>query len=536
MNWQAVLSFSNSADWILLTAFHSLWLSFAAFLIMHLRKFKSPVVRSTWCTCTLILLLTLPLITWSVPRLAVRAQPVPKAAVETGAAIVEAQAPLLMNRLLDMNAPLPQAHIGRWKALMNQFGFLWLAVTLICVGRLLYQFVFLKGHFNGLQEIHDDRISAVLRECSHSFHFRKKPRFFASQTLTSPISTGIQTPMVIMPANLYQHIGDKELRAILLHEFAHIYHYDHVLGLLQRIIKALYWWNPFVYGICNSLSVAREEVSDNYAISGMDSAASYARLLVSLVEKTSLISRMPCTAGMGTPYELLESRIKSIVSKERDMHVKIGKRMMSLVLLPFIVLCVVAVIGSQVAVFGVGQASPSGQKTNEQQAASMPGESMKSDAQIVVSERLSKRLTYKVAPIYPEQAIKDRLQGKVTIQINVNEEGLVSDARIIAGHPFLNDAAITAVKQWKFNPTLVGGVSGGISGGVSGGVPGGVVGGLLAKPGTAVTPPPKPASGMDVPPSAKVPVTEIIMIDFGLIKDKSPKIVISGSEARRTAD
>jgi TonB family protein len=510
MNWQTVLSFSDSADWILLTAFHSLWLSLAAFLIMHLRKFRSPVIRSTWCTCTLILLLALPLITWCIPRFAVRAQPAPKAAVEVSTAIVETPAPLL-NRLLDMNTPLPQARISRWKALMNQFGFLWLAVTLACVGRLLYQLAFLKGYCTGLQEIHDDRISAVLRESSHSFRFRKKPRFFASRKLTSPISTGIQTPLVILPANLYQSIGDKELCAILLHELAHIYHYDHVLGLLQRMIKALYWWNPFVYGLCNSLSVAREEVSDNYAISGMESPASYARLLVSLVEKTSLISRMPCTAGMGTPYELLESRIKNIVSKERDMRVKISKRMMSLVLLTSIVLCVVVVIGSQVAVFGVGQASPSGQKANEPQAASTPGKPMKADAQIVVSERLSKRLIHNVAPIYPEQAIKGSVQGRVILQINVNEEGLVSDARINAGHPFLNDAAITAVKQWKFHPTLIGGIAGG----------------TIPESGKAVPPPPKPVPGMVVAPPAKVPVTETIVIDFRLNKDKSPKIVIS---------
>ena len=506
MNWQTVLSFSGSADWILLTAFHSLWLSFAAFLIMRLPKFRSPVVRSTWCTCTLILLLALPLITWSIPRLAVRAQPTPKPAVEMSTANVETQPPLL-NRLLDMNTPLPQVRIGRWQALMNQFGFLWLAVTLICVGRLLCQLAFLKGCGTGLQEIHDGRISAVLVESTHSFRFRKKPRFFASRKLTSPISTGIQTPLVILPAGLYQSIGDKELRAILLHELAHIYHHDHLLGLLQRMINALYWWNPFVYGLCNSLSVAREAVSDNYAISGMESAASYARLLVSLVEKTSLISRMPCTACMGSPYESLESRIRNIISKERDMRVKTNKRMMALILLTTVLLCVVVVIGSQVAVFGVGQASPSGLKADEPQAASTSGKPMKDDGTIMVSERLSKRLIHKVDPIYPELAIKDQVQGKVILQINVNEEGLVSDVRITAGHSLLNDAAITAVKQWKFIPSLIGGST----------APGA---------GKPAPPPPEPVPGMAV---KGVPFTTTITIDFRLNKDKSPKIIISGS-------
>jgi TonB family protein len=496
MSWQNLLNFSTSANWILLTAFHSLWLSIAVFLLMHLRKLRSPVVRSTWCTCTLVLLLALPLITWSIPKLAIRTQPASQPAVETSTAITETPAPLL-NRLMDINTPMPEARMSRWKEWLNQFGFLWLAVTLIFAGRLLYQLAFLKGFCTNLQEIRDSRIAAILKECSHSFRFRRTPRIFSSRKLSSPISTGIQTPLVILPAPLYQSIGGNELRAIVLHELAHIYHYDHLLGLLQQIIKSLYWWNPFIYGLCNSLSVAREEVSDNYAISGMDSAAGYARLLVSLVEKTSLISRLPCTAGMGTSYELLESRIKNIVSKERDMRVKINKRMMSLILAAFVLFCVVVVIGSQVTVFGVGQTSVAGQKSNEPPAATASGEPTK----VTYEYRLSKMLIDKVDPIYPERALQSAVSSKITLKINVNEEGLVSNAQIITGQPLFNDAATTAVKQWKFHPSMLSGVKN-------------------ASPSKPVAPP--PPDGI-----TKLPFNMTLALDFRLTKNKSPKISIS---------
>jgi TonB family protein len=347
---------SGAADWILLTAFHSLWLSLTAFLIFHVRRLRAPAVRSTWCTSLLILLLALPLITWFMPRTVVRAHPNQTITVATSAAIADSKAPLL-NNLLNMKTPLPQAQMNQWKVVMNQFGFLWLAVTLGCMGWLLYELAFLRGYCTGLQEVNDDRISAILQEINESLGFRKKPRFFVSPALASPISMGMQTPLVIFPASLYQSVENEELRAILLHELAHIYHRDHVLGLLQRLIKALYWWNPFVYRLCNALSVAREEVSDNYAISGMKSAQSYATLLVGLVGKTSLISRMPCTAGMATPYESLETRIKNIVSKERDMCVKTNNQVKSLVVLTAVLLCGLVVIGSQVKVFSTGQGS-----------------------------------------------------------------------------------------------------------------------------------------------------------------------------------
>ena len=247
--------------------------------------------------------------------------------------------------------------MNRWKVAMNLFGFIWLTVTLGCIGRLLYGLALLRGYCNGLQEVENKRISFNLQEAKKHIALRKKPKVFVSPRLTSPISMGIRVPSVVLPASLYPSIGDGELRAILLHELAHIYHRDHLLGLLQRVIKALYWWNPFVHRLCNDLSVAREEVSDSYAILGIDSAAGYASLLVRLAEKTSLISHLPCTAGMATPYEALETRIKNIVSKERDMRVKTNRMTIVLVALATVLLCGLVVAGSPVEIFAAGQDS-----------------------------------------------------------------------------------------------------------------------------------------------------------------------------------
>jgi TonB family protein len=505
MNWQTVFSFPDSANWILLTAFHSLWLSFAALLVMRLLKFRSSVVRATWGTVTLMALLILPLITWFVPRLAGHTQSVQEAAMGMSTGAVETPDPLV-NSLLDIRTPLPQSDMDRWKVRMNQLGVLWFAITLIFTGRLLYQLAFLKGYCTGLQEIHDDRISAVLRGDNYSFRFRRKPRFFTSNKLASPISTGILTPLVILPVRLYRSVGDNELRAILLHELAHIYHHDQMLGLLQQIMKALYWWNPFAYSLSNSLSVAREEVSDNHAISGMGSASSYASLLVSLVEKTDFISRLPCTAGMGTPYERLETRIKSIVSKGRDMRVKISNRNMSLILFTAALLCGVVGTGSQVAVFGTAHVPASGQKTDEPKAALTQRESISRESTIV-ENRLAQALFHNVAPIYPQKGINAHIQCKVELQITVTEKGLVWDVRATRGNSFFTEAAITAVRQWRFYPV--------------------VITDNKTDSVVSVSPPSKLARGAT---SKGVPFRTTIMMEFNLDKNDSTKIVISASK------
>ncbi len=67
------------------------------------------------------------------------------------------------------------------------------------------------------------------------------------------------------------------------------------------------------------------------------------------------------------------------------------------------------------------------------------------------------KLIRRVEPIYPDLALEKRVQGRVTLVIHVDDEGNVTEAKVKQGHPVLNDAAIAAVKQWKYTPTLLNG-------------------------------------------------------------------------------
>ena len=62
-----------------------------------------------------------------------------------------------------------------------------------------------------------------------------------------------------------------------------------------------------------------------------------------------------------------------------------------------------------------------------------------------------------VKPQMPELAVKAGVQGVVILEIHINEQGHVSDARVLRSIPLLDVAAIDAVKQWQFEPTAVDG-------------------------------------------------------------------------------
>ena len=67
------------------------------------------------------------------------------------------------------------------------------------------------------------------------------------------------------------------------------------------------------------------------------------------------------------------------------------------------------------------------------------------------------KLIKKIEPAYPELAKRARVQGVVILQVTVDEEGNVSEIRVLRGHPLLDDEATRAVKQWKYSPTLLNG-------------------------------------------------------------------------------
>jgi protein TonB len=67
------------------------------------------------------------------------------------------------------------------------------------------------------------------------------------------------------------------------------------------------------------------------------------------------------------------------------------------------------------------------------------------------------RLVY-VAPVYPVLARTTQVEGVVIIDATIDEQGNVIEARVLRSIPLLDEAAVSAVRRWRFSPTLLNGV------------------------------------------------------------------------------
>lgn len=74
-----------------------------------------------------------------------------------------------------------------------------------------------------------------------------------------------------------------------------------------------------------------------------------------------------------------------------------------------------------------------------------------------VSRMMEGNLTHRVQPTYPVLARQARIQGAVVLRALISKEGTIENLQALNGPPMLVQAAIEAVKQWRYRPYLLDG-------------------------------------------------------------------------------
>ena len=66
-------------------------------------------------------------------------------------------------------------------------------------------------------------------------------------------------------------------------------------------------------------------------------------------------------------------------------------------------------------------------------------------------------MIHRVEPEYPAEAAAQQIQGLVTLDVQIGDEGAVHNIAVVEGNPVLAAAAVQAVRQWKYQPYVVNG-------------------------------------------------------------------------------
>jgi len=70
---------------------------------------------------------------------------------------------------------------------------------------------------------------------------------------------------------------------------------------------------------------------------------------------------------------------------------------------------------------------------------------------------LEAQLVSRIEPQYPTIAVETKTEGTVRLRAIISREGRITSLEVLSGHPFLVKAALDAVRQWRYRPTLLNG-------------------------------------------------------------------------------
>ncbi len=155
----------------------------------------------------------------------------------------------------------------------------WLAVTavLLCtIGLSLARVARLGARST---PITDPRIRQMARRLSDQLGIRRPVRLVGGDASSMPMIWGATVPVLHLP-NTASSWTDDRLRAVLLHELAHVRRYDYATQLMARLACAIHWFNPLMWVAAYRLRVERELACDDVVINAGSKPSSYAAHLL----------------------------------------------------------------------------------------------------------------------------------------------------------------------------------------------------------------------------------------------------------------
>ncbi|HEY9047725.1 MAG TPA: M56 family metallopeptidase [Ohtaekwangia sp.] len=157
-----------------------------------------------------------------------------------------------------------------------------------------------------------------------------------SVRVQAPIVLGYIKPLIIIPTGMLTGLTTAQLETIFIHELTHIRRHDYLVNLLQLIVEAIFFYNPFVWKLSAIIRDEREHCCDDAVVKTSGNAATYATALVQLEEVR--LGQAGIALSLAENKNQLLNRIKRLMEKSVK-HYSGRERIIPVVLLVLGLLC-----------------------------------------------------------------------------------------------------------------------------------------------------------------------------------------------------
>jgi beta-lactamase regulating signal transducer with metallopeptidase domain len=187
--------------------------------------------------------------------------------------------------LPDMPLPHPNSQIVLASAWAFCLFVAWAAAASLLLLRLGLGFWRLRKIRSNCFPVDALQLDPAIVRAVLDFESERRVEVCVSNDLSVPAALGFFRPAIVFPAWPLPQLSPTEIKVILLHELAHLQRRDDWTNLLQKIVKALFFFHPAVWWIESRLTLEREMACDDAVLAQTASPKAYASSLISFAEK-----------------------------------------------------------------------------------------------------------------------------------------------------------------------------------------------------------------------------------------------------------
>jgi len=297
---------------------------------------------------------------------------------------------------------------------------LWFVGVLVFAALLVQRLRFVKGLI-AFSSPTDTRFKTIMEECGRQVGIHREIGLRASDTMSSPAICGLLKPIVLVPARILETLSPDGLKAILIHELAHMKRGDLWVNTLQTVLQVIHFYNPFVWLANTLIRRTREEAVDETVLVALGGQAKdYSNTLIDIGEmvlwKADLGLRL---IGVAESEKILRWRIKHMLTRPIPKSAKLGvKGTMVLVVMAAILLPMACVQRPNPGATAPSQAT----RTN------MPGEdSVAGESDVFVDPNTGIRFTKFKTLFGPSDVIKSAW----SVSLSPNGKFLLDGVRVV---------------------------------------------------------------------------------------------------------
>jgi uncharacterized protein YjbI with pentapeptide repeats/beta-lactamase regulating signal transducer with metallopeptidase domain len=138
-------------------------------------------------------------------------------------------------------------------------------------------------------------------------------RLCVSDQIDVPVAVGLLDSMILIPGELLQRLSPEEVDQIALHELAHLRRADDWTNGVQRVVLAVFGWNPSVRFAVAQLDLEREVACDDHVLSSCAVIRPYAMCLAKMAESSSWPRRPMAAPAVFATRKHLSLRIERLL-------------------------------------------------------------------------------------------------------------------------------------------------------------------------------------------------------------------------------